>query len=84
MSIRIHIARLTVEGSSRADAARAGDSLRMHLTKLVSRGISPAAGNTEKIEAGEIRADAGMDRAGRHAAERIVRYLNAAKGARHV
>ncbi len=74
MSVKIHIAKLTVEGASRADAVRAGHALRTHLAALVARGISPVASNVDRINAGEIPAGS-MDRAGRRAAERIFAHL---------
>ncbi len=81
MSIRIHIQRLTVEGASRAQAARAGEALRAHLSELTLRGISPQISDIERLDAGEIRAD-DLDGAGRHAAERIFGHLGG-KGDRH-
>ena len=74
MSVKIHIAKLTVEGATRADATRAGHALRTHLASLVARGIDPVAGRVGRIDAGEIPAGS-MDRAGRRAAERIFAQL---------
>jgi hypothetical protein len=74
MNVRIHIAKLTLEGATRADAARAGHALRARLASLVGRGIDPVAGHVSRIDAGEIPAGS-MDRAGRRAAERIFAQL---------
>jgi len=74
MSVKIHISKLTVEGRSRADALRAAQALRTHLASLVAEGISPGPGRVDRIDAGEIPAGS-MDRAGRHAAERVFTHL---------
>jgi hypothetical protein len=74
MSIKVHISKLTVEGTARADALRAGHTVRTHLASLLAQGISPVPGRVDRIDAGETPAGS-IDRAGRHVAERIFSHL---------
>ena len=74
MSVKIHISKLTVEGTSRADAVRAGHALRTHLASLLAHGISPVPSRVSRVDAGEIPAGS-TGRAGRQAAERIFTHL---------
>jgi len=81
VTVNIHIERLTVEGSSRTDAKRVGDALRLGLTELVAAGFTPRAANLDRLDGGELPSGATPEHIGRHTAGQIFQSV---KGAPHV
>jgi hypothetical protein len=80
VTVKVHIERLTVEGSSRADAMRVGDALRAKLTELAADGFVPRSANLDRVDAGELPHGASPEQVGRHTAGRIFQNM---KGAPH-
>ena len=80
MNVNIHIAKLTIDGGSRADGVRVGDALRARLTELAASGTPLPAMKIDRLDAGTLPEGAGAERTGRHLADRIFRSL---RGSRH-
>jgi hypothetical protein len=78
VTVKIHIERLTVEGTSRADAMRVGEALRVRLTELAAAGFVPSASNLDRVDAGELRHPATPEHIGRHTAGQIFQNIKAA------
>jgi hypothetical protein len=80
VTVKVHIERLTVEGSSRADAVRVGEALRARLAELAAAGFAPRTGNFDRVDGGELPHGAAPEHIGRHTAGRIFQNM---KGAPH-
>lgn len=81
MNVNIHIAKLTIDGGSRADGVRVGDALRGRLAELAGSEAPLRAAKIDRLDAGTLPQGAGAERTGRHLADRIFRSLRGSRSA---